>query len=361
MPEVTVLIPFFQREEGLLRAAVRSVFEQSVFGAPRDIGPWEPSSGVPPLELPPGDAAVELLIVDDGSPIPAGRELEGLTPPPGLRVRVVRQENGGLVRARNRGLEEADPGTRFFAMIDSDDTWSPWHLERALHALRGGADIYTSNWLTAETGTDAFSVFDKVRLADHDPLPDMEDGFRFVGDLVAQEVRGSIGRPSALVFRWSRFGDLRNDPRLVYASEDQYWRFCMFVRGPELVFSSRPEVSSGVGVSLFTGLDYTSERGLLTLRDRIQCMRLALRLDGFPPEAAADARAAISVARRDIVAATLHRMARRRTPHLRALGTVLRKDPLFGLVWPKHLAGVLRQKFAGPSGERDPRLSRWGG
>lgn len=359
MPEVTVFIPYYQRESGLLREAVRSVFAQSLFGAPTDPGRWEPCAGLDRAVHLEGE--VELLIVDDGSPVPARDELRGLEPPPGVRVRIVEQENRGLIGARNRGLDEVDPATRYFAMVDSDDQWSPWHLERALFALRCGADVYTSNWFTAETGRDAFTEFKKLDLTDHEPLEGMTQGYRFSGDLVRQEVDASIGRPSALVFRWSAFSDLRNDPRLEHSSEDQLWRFSMFVRDPELVFSARPEVASGVGVSHFSGIDFVSERGLLALRDRIFCMRLARSLQGFSEAARPVAARAIGLARRDIAAIVLNRLARRRSIYPGALLSTMGRDPGMWLGLPWHILAIVGQKLSRRrAAAAVPRVTRWG-
>ena len=338
---ITAFIPYFQREPGLLREAVISIFNQSILngGVPGTregvaLGDWEPSAGALPgaLELEPCE--VDLLIVDDGSPISPASELEGLVPPPGCTIRIVERVNGGVSQCRNTGLDSVLPEADYIAMLDSDDVWSPWHLERAVRALAGGADLYTSNWFTAETGDPAFKSMNKVRLEDHRPHRLMSDAYEFVGDPLESEARASIGRPSCLVFSKEKFGDLRNDPTLLYGSEDQLWRFQMYSRSPSIAFSSRPEVRSGVGVSVFSGVKWTSDRGLLILRDRSRCMRKARRLPGFTPGARKIANAAVGRARKDQVASMIHMVRRRRVPKLKTLSMLVRGDPVAPLVWP---------------------------
>ncbi|RNE90207.1 glycosyltransferase family A protein [Marichromatium sp. AB31] len=74
-------------------------------------------------------AGVEVVVVDDGSRDATAELLAGFCE----RIRVIRQPNGGLSNARNRGIAEAR-GT-FVAFLDADDRWHPDKLARQLARL----------------------------------------------------------------------------------------------------------------------------------------------------------------------------------------------------------------------------------
>ena len=103
-PLVSVVIPTFDRREEVVRA-VHSVLAQGYRGT-------------------------EILVIDDGSTDGTAAALGALGDD---RVRVVRQENGGVARARNRGLAEAKGD--LIAFLDSDDLWLPGKLERQVALL----------------------------------------------------------------------------------------------------------------------------------------------------------------------------------------------------------------------------------
>lgn len=73
--------------------------------------------------------AVEIVVVDDGSPDNVG---EVAARYPG--VKYLRQPNGGLAAARNAGLEEANGD--FLLFLDADDRLLPEAIERGLEELR---------------------------------------------------------------------------------------------------------------------------------------------------------------------------------------------------------------------------------
>jgi glycosyltransferase involved in cell wall biosynthesis len=98
----TVTIPAWNAED-TLREAVASALAQTV-----------------------GD--LEVLVVDDGSRIPAAEVLADIDDP---RLRVVRHEtNRGLSAARNTAIAEVH--TPLFSQLDADDLWEPEYLESVL-------------------------------------------------------------------------------------------------------------------------------------------------------------------------------------------------------------------------------------
>ena len=101
-PAVSVILPTYNPAPALLQAAVASVLSQSTH--------------------------LELIVVDDGSLSPVTEALPG-----DARIRVHRQENGGVASARNAGLALAQG--RFVAFLDDDDTWLPGSLARRVEVL----------------------------------------------------------------------------------------------------------------------------------------------------------------------------------------------------------------------------------
>lgn len=75
-------------------------------------------------------APTEVIVVDDGSTDGGAAGLEAL----GEQVRVIRQANAGVARARNAGAASATGS--HVAFLDSDDVWRPTKLELQMKALR---------------------------------------------------------------------------------------------------------------------------------------------------------------------------------------------------------------------------------
>ena len=121
---VAVIIPVYNRPY-YLRAALQSVLRQT---------------------LPPD----EIIVVDDGSTDDTADVAESLA-----GVTVLRGPNGGVSRARNRGVEAAQ--SAWVAFLDSDDTWHPDKLRLQMAALERHpeADVCTCNTVgLVEPGAD---------------------------------------------------------------------------------------------------------------------------------------------------------------------------------------------------------------
>ena len=75
---------------------------------------------------------LEIIIVDDGSHDNTLAALEAKAAGDS-RIRIIRQPNGGVARARNRGLAEAKG--EFIAPLDADDLWEPTKIEREVRRM----------------------------------------------------------------------------------------------------------------------------------------------------------------------------------------------------------------------------------
>jgi succinoglycan biosynthesis protein ExoW len=118
MSNITVIIPFYQKNDGILRRGLSSVFAQSY----QDF---------------------DIVIVDDESPYPIAKELEPLSQSQRDRIRIIHQQNRGPGGARNTGLAHLGTHSQYIAFLDSDDIWHQDHLKNAIETMqRFDADCY---------------------------------------------------------------------------------------------------------------------------------------------------------------------------------------------------------------------------
>ena len=75
---------------------------------------------------------VEIIVVDDGSDDDPGEVATSFS-----RTKCIRQANGGLAKARNRGLQESRG--RFVVFLDADDMLAPGALDIGVSALAAHA------------------------------------------------------------------------------------------------------------------------------------------------------------------------------------------------------------------------------
>jgi succinoglycan biosynthesis protein ExoW len=130
LPEILVVIPYFQRRPGILRRALASIAAQRL----------EP------------DVRLEVTVVDDGSPAPAAPEIDGLDLPGCVTLRLLEQPNAGVSAARNAALTAGGGRHDFVAFLDSDDIWHEDHVATALRALGAGQDFYFCDNLNHRPG-----------------------------------------------------------------------------------------------------------------------------------------------------------------------------------------------------------------
>jgi glycosyltransferase involved in cell wall biosynthesis len=122
-PLVSVIIPVYNRGRQIA-ATLDSVLQQTL-------------------------SPLEVIVVDDGSVDESATWIEAHY---GARVQVIRQPNGGVARARNRGLQQARG--EFIAFLDHDDIWHPNKLERQLETLRARPECGVAYSLWQQIGVD---------------------------------------------------------------------------------------------------------------------------------------------------------------------------------------------------------------
>lgn len=129
---IGVVIPYYQREAGILARALRSVARQ------RDV------------------QDVLVVVVDDSSLAPAARDITEIQEGFPFPIEVIVQPNAGPGAARNRALDALAGRVHYVAFLDSDDEWSDDHLACALLALHQGFDVYFADHLQLNAEVSAF-------------------------------------------------------------------------------------------------------------------------------------------------------------------------------------------------------------
>lgn len=135
MAPVSVIIPVYNGEKYIVEA-LESVLSQTYRG-------------------------FEIIIVDDGSTDSTPRLIEPYVK--GGKIRVVRQDNSGPSRARNRGIAEA--GGEYCAFLDSDDVMMPERLKLQVEKMEREdiGLVYTDLMSFNEKGTVYESKTDFIR------------------------------------------------------------------------------------------------------------------------------------------------------------------------------------------------------
>ena len=117
-PLVSIIVPVYNAED-YLRYCVDSILQQSY-------------------------ANLEVILVDDGAKDSSPQICDEFAAQDN-RVTVIHQENGGIAKAQNTGLDAAHG--EYIAFADNDDILDRHNIEYLLHALHNtGADMSKARW-----------------------------------------------------------------------------------------------------------------------------------------------------------------------------------------------------------------------
>lgn len=120
---ISIIVPVY-KVEPYLEACVRSILRQTY----RDF---------------------ELILVDDGSPDRCGKICDDLARRD-YRIRVIHQQNGGVSRARNAGIDMASGD--WIVFIDSDDLVTPRFLAAFQVQENHQSDLVIQGWQNLKSG-----------------------------------------------------------------------------------------------------------------------------------------------------------------------------------------------------------------
>ena len=238
---VAVVIPYYQRTQGVLAGCVKSVLAQE--------GPFE----------------LEVVIVDDGSPLPAEDDLR-VAACMDPRVRIVRQPNAGAGAARNKALDSVSPDADYIALMDSDDQWEDSYLAVAVQALNEGCDLFFSDSRRFSQKATRFNWEDdptlNLRAEDHILIDADQALYQYDGDFFDYAVRrSSIMSSSAMIYRRSFAPDLRFNEQL-RNGQDRLFKLHLSRLVGSVAFSPRALCIEGEGVNIFDSASWGTPKAL---------------------------------------------------------------------------------------------------
>jgi len=286
-PKIAVIIPFFQRQTGILGRALQSIADQQY-----------PNS------------SLYVIVVDDGSPISAESEVMASRPSAGLRVTVIRQANAGPNEARNTGLKNLEPGTSVVAYLDSDDEWVGDHLARAVKGLALGYTAYFANLYHLGDDIDEFTKAKRVHPPDH-PMVDGDPTLRaYQGDMVHQIATANIIFMPSLVIDSAALGEARFPLAHRHGGGDYLYWMHLIQHGAKFVFSTLPEVRCGRGINMWYGSGWGTDGLAMRIVDEARFRRKVLTQHASAPATKDNLRNRLTELQVGMILDSLHRIRR---------------------------------------------------
>lgn len=316
--QVAVIIPYFQRERGILRRCLQSVLSQEIAF---------------PL-------VIRIFVVDDCSPAPAVVEVEDLDVENFFEITVLRRSNGGPAAARNTGLDHLGSQVDYVAFLDSDDVWEPYHLRYALSALKQGYDVFFSDFYHPGQTVTAFNRAGRITVSQHPIVDNYEPLHAFTGDMVVQITTGNIIGTSTVVYAFRKYRDIRFREDLVNAGEDYFFWLELSLRKTRFSFSSRPTCRYGYGVNIFSGATWGTREALDRLQYEILYQKKMLSELPLPPQSRRAVSRGLWDKRREFLANFAHLLRADKCKPIRLLHQI-RSDPMMMAVIPSWLWSMM--------------------
>nr|WP_274519818.1 MULTISPECIES: glycosyltransferase family 2 protein [unclassified Halorhodospira] len=318
---ISVVIPYFQEDGQCLVRALESVAAQR--------GPF----------------LKQVIVVDDGSPWAAENVLAQGGVPVGLNVRLLRTTNAGVAAARNRGLDEVLTDCDYVAFLDSDDVWTEDHLARAVACLGRGYDVYCANLIRAGWRRDFFALYRQFRPEEHRPVPGCSDVYEVSGAVFDRILRNNFVGTSTVVFRWSKYSELRFEADLRVHEDWVFW-LNLARSSDAFVVSAHVEARYGQGVNLYaSAVGWDAPRAMEVAFCGVLLEKRIVSLFGL--SAAQRAWVRRRLARRRLYCGMLLLRRLRQRQRLEAARRWLRRDPWLLVHLPISLLWLVRGRLAG--------------
>lgn len=324
MPKkVSVVIPFFQRQPGLLRKAVESALKQS------------------------GDFRMEIVIVDDESPVPARAELADLLAEQPEKFIIVEQKNAGCFPAANTGLSRVSADTDYIAFLDSDDEWFDGHIERAVWALDQGYDLYFSDFYQLNQTVTAFNRAKRIEVQKHRRIHPTEPIHEYQGDMVNQIITGSILGTSTIVYRRATFADVRYLEGYKHTGPEYLFWIQLALRSPRIAFCSEPECRYGGGVNIFSESSWGTDKFISVRHEEIKWRRYLLNNYTLKDNQKEAVKTRIQQSRLGFTMGLLHNFLHHGKVDRDLLLRHVKTDPATFLLMPALMARIVYEKLNG--------------
>jgi glycosyltransferase involved in cell wall biosynthesis len=154
-----------------------------------------------------------LICINDGSTDSTPEILDRWLKKSRFSMTVIHQKNGGVSRARNRGLEKAD--TKWVAFLDADDIYHPNYVEKLLDAAEK-ADADTAYCPLSRNLDEVWAAEPTVEAVSHTPKQAMENLLYHMGQYGFY----------CYLYRRDLLGDQRFDENTKFGEDREFnWRY----------------------------------------------------------------------------------------------------------------------------------------
>jgi succinoglycan biosynthesis protein ExoW len=319
---ISVIVPYYQREPGILARALWSIRAQESCPYP-----------------------ISVILVDDESPAPIETEILSAGNLP-FQVRIIHQSNAGPGSARNTGLEHALPSTRFIAFLDSDDEWLPNHLARAVEALEQGNDFYFSDFYQLSQAQSAFDRAGQIDISHHPLLPTTAPALHaYHGNMLNQIITGNIIGTPTVVYAFEHFRDERFNVDFRTAGEDYLFWMSMVNKGAKIAFSSIPEVRCGSGINIYSSSNWGSQQFLMRAHNELNYRKETLKLYTLTSSQRTYVKKCMGELRNSFITDFMHRIVHLKNIPFRLVLKHLRNDPITFFLFPAVITKLLIKKI----------------
>lgn len=326
VPSVSIVIPYFQREPGILHGTVQAIIAHTAH------------------------TDYEIIVVDDGSPLPAREDLADMLKETD-RLRIIEQANAGPGAARNNGLDNVSASTAYVALVDSDDRWVADLVDAGLAAMNAGYDLFFAN--SKRTGMDdtrfEWQAAAKLNLTPdgHELVDQAREVYAFNGDFFDYVVRrSSIISTSTMMYRFDKARELRFNTAL-FNGQDRLFKLHLAKAITRVAFSPKVYAHEGRGVNIFDSAGWGSPKSIRFLSSYIDLAKTILREVPLNRDQTRHVQSQLRTSRYNFTASLLHLLRHRQSVDKAMVIRTLRSDPATLLSLVPNMARAVLGKARG--------------